>query len=344
MALGGVQRAGLPAHVPVQHWSFAVHGAPAATHAEVQTATPPSAPLHAPSQHVSPVAHGAPRGRHGPAPKSQRPLVWSQSPQHGGTLFEVHASPGARQRAAAKRHRPISVVHSPEQQSPFVAHAAVAIAQTAGPQRPALQPSEQQSEARAQGAPSTRQYGAHWFESDPSTGLQRPLQQSLREEHSAPAPLQDPAARQVPSSQRPEQQSELAPHAAPSARQVAETGAAGQLGASGDGESGASARSPPPSRGMVSSSTSSRPHAARGKASAASHAATARRNGVTGSSRRSRFLPGSRPAPARRRPPIPRATAGSGAPRAPLSRATRRRRPRLASRGSGRRRATDRPG
>jgi hypothetical protein len=172
-----LHRGGVPAQVPAQHSSFVVQEAPTSMQAEVQTDSPPSPGTQVPSQQVSPLAQGAPRGRHGPGPNSHRPLVGSHPTQHGGTALVAHDSPVALQSAAASRHTPSGVAHSPEQQSPFVVHGLPAIAQSVAPHVPALHPSEQQSEASVHCAPSTRQYGAHSFERDPSTGSHRPLQQ-----------------------------------------------------------------------------------------------------------------------------------------------------------------------
>ena len=148
---------GLPVQPPAQHSSFVVQDPPAATHVEVQTETPAPFAAHDPLQHASPALHGASRGRHGPEPKSHRPLVESQSAQHGGTAIEVQDSPVGRQRAAVMTHKPIAVAHSPEQQSPFELQASPASVHRVVPHVPALQPSEQQSAARVHGAPSTRQ-------------------------------------------------------------------------------------------------------------------------------------------------------------------------------------------
>jgi len=150
-------RAGLPAQFPAQHSSLVAQVAPVARHAEVHTGTPASSAVHEPSQHVSSLAHGAPRGRHGPGPNSQREVAGSQPPQQGGMLIPVHASPSARQSAAASVQTPSAIGHSPEQQSPSAVHGVPSTAHSVAPQVPALHPSEQQSDARLQDAPSTRQ-------------------------------------------------------------------------------------------------------------------------------------------------------------------------------------------
>jgi hypothetical protein len=150
---------GFPAHVPAQHSSLVAHAPPAAMHVDVQAVTPAELAVQVPLQQVSPAAQGAPRGRQGPAPKSQRPLAESQSPQQGGMSAPVHVSPLSRHSARASEHSPST--HVFEQQSPSVLHELPAVVQSVVPHVPLLQPREQQSVADVQGAPSTRQYGAH---------------------------------------------------------------------------------------------------------------------------------------------------------------------------------------
>jgi hypothetical protein len=85
-------------------------------------------------------------------------VAGSQPPQQGGTVIIIaHVSPAPRQSAAAGRQRPSGVAHCPEQQSLSAVHGLPAIVQTEFPHTPALQPSEQQSEAWVHGAPLTRQ-------------------------------------------------------------------------------------------------------------------------------------------------------------------------------------------
>jgi hypothetical protein len=151
------QRSGFPAQVPAQHSSLVVHAAPAATHADVHTATPLAPAVQLPSQHVSSDAHGAPRGRHWPGPNSHRPLAGSHSPQHAGMDPPVHDSPVWRQIAGASVHTPRPWGHSPEQQSLSTLQGVPSSAQSAVPQVPELQPSEQQSVAAEHGAPFTTQ-------------------------------------------------------------------------------------------------------------------------------------------------------------------------------------------
>jgi hypothetical protein len=98
---------GTPPHWPLQQSSFVVHEAPAATHAEVQTVTPPSPARHEPLQHVSPGPQGVSRGKHGPGPRPHRPRVGSQVPQQGGTATApLHASPAGRHSVAESTHVP----------------------------------------------------------------------------------------------------------------------------------------------------------------------------------------------------------------------------------------------
>jgi hypothetical protein len=216
VGVAAVQRAGFPSQRPEQQSSLVAQTTAFSAHAEVHTGTPPSVGEQLPLQQVSPEAHGAPRGRHGPPPNSQRPVVVSQPPQHGGMSAPPwHVSPGSRQRFAVRRQMLSGAWHSPEQQSAFWVHVSPARAQSAPPQTPPLQASEQQAAADVHGVPSTAQYAVHCFSSDTSTGSHRPLQQSLRPMHFAPGALHEPAGRQVEASQRPEQQSELAPHTAP---------------------------------------------------------------------------------------------------------------------------------
>jgi hypothetical protein len=181
---------GFPAQVPAQHSSLVAQASPAATHVDVQTVTPAELAVHVPSQHVSPAAQGAPRGRHGPEPKSQRPLTESQAPQQGGIAAPVHVSPVSRHSDGASEQNPST--HVFEQQSPLVLHVLPAVVQSVVPHVPPLQPREQQSVAAVQGAPSTRQYGAHSYSADAESGSHRPLQQSLRSLHCAPGPPHDP--------------------------------------------------------------------------------------------------------------------------------------------------------
>jgi hypothetical protein len=155
-------RDGSPAQVPAQHSSLVEHAWPAPTHADVQTGIPASSAVQAPSQHVSPAAQGAPRGRQAPGPNAQREVPGSQLPeQHGGMLSFEQVSPVERQTEGARLQIPAgspgTIAQTPEQQSPSTMHGFPAIAQSAGPQLPLSQPSEQQSVARVQEAPFTRQ-------------------------------------------------------------------------------------------------------------------------------------------------------------------------------------------
>ena len=150
-------RSGLPPQVPSQHSSLVAQVSPVPMQGAVQTGRPASFAVQEPWQQVSPAPHGAPRGRQAPATNSQRDVVGSQAPQHGGRIVPAHVSPAARHGAAARVQTPKGVAQSPEQQSPSTVHGSPAIAQRVGPQRPALQPSEQQSEAAVHGAPFVRQ-------------------------------------------------------------------------------------------------------------------------------------------------------------------------------------------
>jgi hypothetical protein len=94
---------------------------------------------------------------------------------------------------------------------------------------PPLQSSPQQSLARWHGAPSARHSGRHTRAPFGVAGSHRPLAQSARVAHGLPGAA--PAlARQVPASQRSEQQSEASPHASPSGRQSTGGAATSQRG------------------------------------------------------------------------------------------------------------------
>jgi hypothetical protein len=148
----------MPPHWPPQQSSFVVHDAPVTAHADVHTDTPASPGWHEPLQHVSFAPHGASRGRHGPGPKPHRPDAMSQAPQHGGTVTDwLQSSPAARQSVAASRHRPSDDSHWPEQHSPSVVHGSPSMVQIAPPHVPPLHASEQQSEGTVHAVPSTRQ-------------------------------------------------------------------------------------------------------------------------------------------------------------------------------------------
>jgi hypothetical protein len=150
-------RLGVPAQVPAQHSSLVVQESPVATHADVQTETPASPASHVPLQQVSLASQGALRGRQGPGPKSHRPLVMSQFPQHWGNDTEEQYSPGVRHEAAARMQRPSALSHSPEQQSLSMVQGSPSTVHSVVPHTPLLHPREQQSDASEHGEPFTRQ-------------------------------------------------------------------------------------------------------------------------------------------------------------------------------------------
>jgi hypothetical protein len=195
-----------------------MQAAPSASGAAVQTGTPAAPGEHVPRQQSPSCTQGVPFDRQGPAPKSQREVMSSQAPQHGEPPPEVQFSPVGRHVAiGSMMHLRSLVEQMPPQQSASTAHASPFCLQSAPPQAPPLQATEQQSSARVQAAPSARQYGRHARVAVYGTGSQRPLQHSAREAHATWGPEQVPGSRQTLPTHRAEQQSTAAAQAAPCA-------------------------------------------------------------------------------------------------------------------------------
>jgi hypothetical protein len=122
---------------------------------------------------------------------------------------ELHVSPVGRQ-----SRLPRSIWHCPprqrfEQHSALAAHDSLSTLHSPPPHRPPKQPSEQQSSAFPQGAPSAKQKPVHsTTPAMPVTGAQWPLQQAPFALHAIPGAWHCPAtaSAQTPPAQRPEQQ------------------------------------------------------------------------------------------------------------------------------------------
>lgn len=147
--------------VPAQHGVAALQVAPGAAHGVVQLKVFAPMAVHWPRQQLPAPpsgAHAAPVPRHVSAPKTQRGLgrtSLSQTPQQVVPPPEVQVSPVGRQLVTFTLQRPLS--QRWPQQSTFAAQFSPDTLQSAPPQRPLLQASEQHSSARVQATPSPKQ-------------------------------------------------------------------------------------------------------------------------------------------------------------------------------------------
>lgn len=204
--------------------------------------------------------HGVDGSRQAPCPRSHRPVFVLHAPeQHGGPPSASHPSPLGRQAAVVGAHPP-GPPHRPEQHVASEEQGVPSAAQIGPPHVPPLQPIEQQSLASRQREPSAMQYCAHSRAPVRVFGSQRSLQQSVRVLHGAPGAAHVPGPRQYPCSQRLEQQSLAIRQDSPFARHAKGETPGGKQPASRNrrGSKGPSKTAPPPgalSRGRLPDST-----------------------------------------------------------------------------------------
>jgi hypothetical protein len=190
----------------LQHSALCVQSEPFGEHGDWHTRRP-STRLHAPRQQSASVVQATPCGRHVWGPKSQRSVVSLQTSQQPRPVPLVQSSPVGRQSRFGS-----SIAHSPrapsqmfEQHSAFSLHGSPSTTHRPPPQLPFLHPSEQQSVAFSQLAPSRRQKSVQRRSGWPVTGSQRPLQHSAAALQIVSAPAQAPNSMQDPSTQACEQ-------------------------------------------------------------------------------------------------------------------------------------------
>jgi hypothetical protein len=159
----GVQSGGGGWHLPptqpkLQHSAFWVQAEPFGTQVVRHTRLP-SATLHSPRQQSALFTQATPCGRQVVGPKSQRSVVSLHTSQQPRPVPLVQSSPVGRQSRLGS-----SIAHSPRPRSQmFEQHSALAVqgspstTQRPPPHFPPKQPSEQQSTAFSQLAPSGRQ-------------------------------------------------------------------------------------------------------------------------------------------------------------------------------------------
>lgn len=201
-------------HRFVQHSAFCLQPAPSALHTMVQTLA-----AHFPKQHSGSDPHAVLRPLHVAVGSEHRggSYVLSQKPAQQSPVPPAHASPGGRHVGSVGSASHLSLLQTLEQHSALVAQAAPRTMHSP-PHAPPKHPREQQSAARVHGTPSAAHAAAHVL--PPFTSLtQRPVQHAEASVHGAPVGAHVAAPKQIPWSQRPEQQSMPVVHVPPPAVQ-----------------------------------------------------------------------------------------------------------------------------